>query len=94
MTPKAENGLWVHPAFFARSDAPSRMPKEPRRGKRWATGGGGYYEVRKHGDGWCPYLVKDGREMPVEKLASKFFPKAEERMGRFAARLGLQEVQR
>ena len=90
-----EDGLWVHPAYFVRSDAPERHPKEERRGKRYGAEGD-YYEVRRHGDGWTTFHVFGGEAVPDARAVfrRRMFYAAELALARFAQRCGLREVPR
>ena len=92
---------WVHPAYFARSDAPPKKPKAAPKGKRW-TGGIGFYEVREwgvyEGSGrarWTTWYVgEDGSARPetMPSLVKPSFKWAERALEAFAKRGGLMEA--
>lgn len=88
-------GMWVHPAYSARSDAPERHPKAERTGTRYGDAED-YYEVRRHGDGWTTFHVFGGAAVPDDRpvFRRRMFWAAELALSRFAQRCGLREVSR
>jgi len=92
---------FVHPAYFARGDAPKRHPKPEPRGKRYSCGIG-WYEVRRWGvyaasgrDRWTTWLVpRDGTPAPLSMpgLVRPSFTQAEKALAAFARRGGFFEL--
>lgn len=97
------DGMFVHPAYGARSDAPTSKPKAAPKGKRW-TGGVGHWEVREWGvyagsgrRRWTTWYVgEDGSARPEKLpcLVRPSFTAAEKALAAFAKRGGLVEVGR